>query len=188
MIDAGPQSDARPVTFFSHVRAVMLLPFMNTVIIPSILLLLFRDAAIGSRPLAVESTAAFASSLVMAGGLVLVVRSVGLFFRLGKGTLAPWDPTRVLITEDVYRFSRNPMKAGLFLILIGECILLRSTALAVWTGCFIVANVAYIRWFEEKGLAARFGSAYSDYCRRVPRWFGQAPTRQIAGRSRERFS
>ena len=70
-----------------------------------------------------------------------------------------------------YRYSRNPMKAGLFLILAGESLWLRSSALAWWFACFVVANVVYIRLHEEPGLRARFGEQYRHYCERVPRWW-----------------
>jgi protein-S-isoprenylcysteine O-methyltransferase Ste14 len=124
-------------------------------------------------------TAVIAAVALAAVGLTLVTRSITQFVRRGKGTLAPWDPTRVLIVDDIYRYTRNPMKTGLFLVLIAECLLLRSPALMVWTACFIVANVVYIRWHEEQGLRKRFGDDYEAYCRRVRRWLsllsGQIP-------------
>jgi protein-S-isoprenylcysteine O-methyltransferase Ste14 len=171
-----------PVTFWNHLRAVILLPFMNTIVMPSILLLVFRDAAIGKASVAVELTALIVAIVLAASGLTLVVRSIALFVRRGQGTLAPWDPTRVLIVEDVYRYSRNPMKAGLFLLLLAESLLLRSPALLVWSVCFIVANVVYIRVHEDRGLRARFGDAYDSYCRLVPRWLPLLPaqTRGLA--------
>jgi len=163
------------VTALSHVRAVLLLPFMNTVIIPGTLLALFRDARLPQ----VDSVGAIAllalALLLIGGGLTLVIRAISLFVRGGRGTLAPWDPTRVLITHDIYRYSRNPMKAGLFLVLLGEVALLQSIALAIWALTFIAVNAIYIRLSEEPGLKARFGADYDAYCRRVPRWLGLAP-------------
>jgi protein-S-isoprenylcysteine O-methyltransferase Ste14 len=70
------------------------------------------------------------------------------------------------------------MKAGLFLILIGESVSLHSTALACWAAIFMLANVVYIRLSEEPGLRARFGSHYSDYCASVPRWWPRLSRRQ----------
>lgn len=170
-MSAAADRSERPLTAWNHVRAVVLLPVMNTVIVPALLLLVTRDAAAGTAVASLELAAVAASAIAAAAGLILVIRSIALFVGRGQGTLAPWDPTQVLIVEGVYRYSRNPMKAGLFLVLIGECLLLRSPALAVWAGCFIVVNVLYIRLHEERGLRKRFGEAYVDYCRRVPRWF-----------------
>lgn len=153
-----------------HVSAVLLLPFMNAVVIPCLILLVVRDQTTAGDGLSLSVAAL--GLLLVAAGVALVVRSIALFVRIGRGTLAPWDPTRELITTDIYRFSRNPMKSGLFLVLLGECLLSGSRALMVWAAAFIIGNVVYIRWFEERGLAQRFGADYRAYCERVPRWFG----------------
>jgi protein-S-isoprenylcysteine O-methyltransferase Ste14 len=155
------------------VRAVALLPFMNVIVVPTVIVAAGRgfDASqiAGSNITTAPATAL--GALLLFVGLALVARCIGLFVRLGNGTLAPWDPTRRLIVEGPYRYVRNPMKAGLFLILIGECLLLRSTGLVVWAASFIVANVIYIRLSEEPGLQARFRQSYADYCTAVPRWW-----------------
>lgn len=163
-------SGAACVPAWRHVRAVLLLPFMNTVLIPGVILVLAGDQRVPGDGLAL--TAAALGLLLIAAGLALVARSIALFVRIGRGTLAPWDPTRVLIKTDVYRLSRNPMKSGLFLVLVGECLASGSRALMLWAAAFIVANVVYIRCFEEPGLARRFGAAYADYREQVPRWLG----------------
>ena len=164
-----------------HARAVLLLPFMNTVLIPALILVLTGDYRVAGDA---GSLLASAAGLALIGiGATLVVRAIALFVRIGQGTLAPWDPTRVLIAEGLYRYSRNPMKAGLFLVLIGESLLLGSRAIAIWAAAFIVVNVLYIRYFEEPGLKRRFGRAYADYCKRVPRWFGLGK-RGLAGSDR----
>jgi protein-S-isoprenylcysteine O-methyltransferase Ste14 len=63
------------------------------------------------------------------------------------------------------------MKAGLFLVIAGEALAMRSTALMAWFGFFALGNLIYIRLHEEPGLAQRFGARYRDYCIRVPRWW-----------------
>lgn len=158
------------VSAWQHVCAVLLLPFMNTVLIPGLILSLARDQQIAGDGLTFAMAAV--GLVLAAAGLALVVRSIALFVRIGRGTLAPWDPTRVLITTDVYRLSRNPMKSGLFLVLLGECLVSGSRALMAWAAAFFIANVIYIRWFEERGLERRFGAAYAAYRAQVPRWLG----------------
>lgn len=170
-MSSGPEhSPAARVPVARHVRAVLLLPFMNTVLIPGVILAVVRDQRLPGDSLGL--TAAAPGLLLIAAGLALVARSIALFVRLGRGTLAPWDPTRVLITTGIYRLSRNPMKTGLFLVLLGECLVFGSRALLLWAAAFIVANVIYIRRFEERGLERRFGAAYADYRGQVPRWLG----------------
>jgi protein-S-isoprenylcysteine O-methyltransferase Ste14 len=170
---------ARKLTAWNHLRAVVLLPFMNTVVVPSALLLLFPESGFRAGPAVVNLIAFCLAVPIISAGFALAARAVWLFVKRGGGTLAPWDPTSVLIAVDIYRYTRNPMKLGLFLILIGECILLRSEALAIWTACFIVANAIYIRVSEEPGLRARFGTAYDGYCSKVPRWIGSWTIRHV---------
>jgi protein-S-isoprenylcysteine O-methyltransferase Ste14 len=158
------------VTAARHVRAIALLPFMNTVVIPSLLL----TAWPAETPSAASATGwltTLGGAALVAAGAALVVHSIRLFIRLGRGTLAPWDPTRELIDVGAFALSRNPMKGGLFLVLAGEALLTRSPALATWFVCFALVNVLYIRFHEEPGLRARFGRPYLDYCTRVPRWW-----------------
>ena len=132
----------RSVGPWSHIRAVALLPFMNVVVIPALIVGASRGFAapqIAGAGLTTAVVRALAVLLLL-GGVALVGRCIELFVRRGNGTLAPWDPTQRLIAEGPYRHVRNPMKTGLFLILIGECLLLRSTGLVIWAGTFIVAN------------------------------------------------
>jgi protein-S-isoprenylcysteine O-methyltransferase Ste14 len=162
----------REVRSWNHIRAIALLPFMNVVVIPALIVAASGEFAV-SRIAGTELTTVLANvsaALLLLAGVALVARCIELFIRRGHGTLAPWDPTQRLIIEGPYRYLRNPLKAGLFLVLIGECLLLRSTWLALWTASFIVVNVIYIRVSEEPGLRARFGQTYGDYCAVVPRW------------------
>jgi protein-S-isoprenylcysteine O-methyltransferase Ste14 len=157
-------ASSESVSPWRHASAIALLPFMNTLIIPAVLLVLSPPSP--EWP----AGATIAGVALVAAGAALVAHCVRLFIRLGNGTLAPWDPTSQLVLAGAYRYSRNPMKAGLFLVLAGEALATGSAALTVWLACFALANVLYIRLHEEPGLAKRFGAAYRHYCERVPRW------------------
>ena len=172
-------ADARGarVAGWRHVRAIVLLPFMNTVVIPSVLLTMW-PTPVPALSVSVMSTTAAGVALVVAG-TTLVVHSIRLFVQHGRGTLAPWDPTRELVRAGAYRYSRNPMKGGLFLVLAGEALLTRSPALTAWFVCFALANIVYIRVHEEPGLNARFGATYREYCARVPRWWPKLESLQM---------
>lgn len=156
---------SEPVAAWRHVLAIALLPLMNTIAIPSVSLLLCPPAH------ALRWTTALAGCMLAAAGAMLVVHCIRLFVRFGFGTLAPWDPTRELVSAGAYGYSRNPMKAGLFLVLAGEALATQSVVLTAWFTCFAVVNVLYIRLHEEPGLAKRFGARYREYCERVPRWW-----------------
>lgn len=79
-------------------------------------------------------------------------------------------PPDVLVTDGVFRFTRNPMYLGFLLLLAGSATLLGS--LTPWLApllFFLAAQTLYIP-FEERACAARFGAAYADYRTRVRRW------------------
>lgn len=62
-------------------------------------------------------------------GGVLSLWCVLLFFCHGKGTPAPIAPPKRLVTMGPYRYTRNPMVAGLFSMLVGLGLLLNSLSL-----------------------------------------------------------
>lgn len=160
------------LTAWNHVRAIALLPVMNVIVIPAIVLTI---SGAGIPRIAGASAAQVVASVLglvlLTSGLVLVARSIAMLVSRGHGTLAPWDPPQRLVVGDVYAHCRNPMKAGLFLTLIGESVVANSIALAGWAVVFVLVNLVYVRLFEERGLRARFGASYASYCARVPRWW-----------------
>ncbi len=109
-------------------------------------------------------------AICLLAGLTLAIWTIRLFQNKGKGTLAPWDATRHLITSGPYAYIRNPMITGIFLILTGEACLLGSYAIGIWTVLFLVINLIYFPLSEEPGLRARFGKEYDTYCQNVPRY------------------
>jgi protein-S-isoprenylcysteine O-methyltransferase Ste14 len=143
-----------------HVRAILLLPFMVTLVVPALLV----------RDLHVTIPGAVAGATLIAAGLWLFVGTVRLLARVGRGTLAPWDPTSRLVGLGPYERVRNPMITGVFAILLGEAALLGSWAVLAWAGVFALANALWIPLVEEPGLLRRFGSDYEAYRANVPRW------------------
>jgi len=103
-------------------------------------------------------------------GLLLMVATIRLFVTVGKGTLAPWEPTQRLVVQGVYRHVRNPMISGVILVLLGESLLTASLPLSCWFLVATLVNAAYIPLSEEPGLVKRFGGEYLTYKRNVPRW------------------
>jgi protein-S-isoprenylcysteine O-methyltransferase Ste14 len=165
---SGTAAAVAAVSIGRHLRAIALLPAVNTVLVPTAILLARPPPALGET-LAEWSVRAAGLPLFVLGA-ALVAHTIVLFVRTGGGTLAPWDPTRALVSAGAYAFTRNPMKAGLFAVLAGEALLFLSLPLAAWLAIFALANVVYIRVSEEPGLRKRFGRAYVGYCERVPRW------------------
>jgi protein-S-isoprenylcysteine O-methyltransferase Ste14 len=171
----APMANGARISAWRHARAILLLPFMNTVVIPSALLVLWPPMP----PMGASRVpSALVGIVLLLGGGALVAHSIRLFVALGRGTLAPWDPTQELVAAGAYRYSRNPMKGGLFLVLAGEALIAQSAALAAWLALFALVNVAYIRLHEEPALARRFGERYREYCARVPRWWPKLRARR----------
>lgn len=93
-------------------------------------------------------------------------------FRRARTTANPFHPeqTEHFVSNGVYRFSRNPMYAGMCCWLVA------------WAGCLahplpwllLPAFAAYMTRFqimpEERILMRKFGAEYEAYCRRVRRW------------------
>lgn len=153
-----------------HLLSILLLPFVVTVVVPR--WLLGMNAATpgwGGAP-AVDGLSRAAGAVVFAIGFGLFAWCVWLFARVGQGTLAPWDPTQRLVAVGPYRHVRNPMIGGVLLMLIGEALLWRSGALALWAGTFLLINHTYFLLSEEPGMERRFGESYRVYRSHVPRW------------------
>jgi protein-S-isoprenylcysteine O-methyltransferase Ste14 len=154
-----------------HLFAIILLPVMVTVIVPSVIIVKTAGfKAFWQLPASLNSGVHAVGFACCALGVFLVVRTVSLFALAGKGTLAPWDPPQKLVVRGVYQYVRNPMVTGVFLLLLGEALLFSSPLLLGWCLIFLVPNLLYIPFVEERGLERRFGDAYRAYKRYVPRW------------------
>jgi protein-S-isoprenylcysteine O-methyltransferase Ste14 len=151
-----------------HLLAIAALPFLAAVLIP-----IWIARGNGVRPALGTTTTHLLVQVVGLGmvllGLSLFVSSLRRFATNGKGTLAPWDPPRNLVIEGPYRYVRNPMISGVVFVLFGEALMLLSGPHVQWALIFLVINFIYIPLLEEQQLKARFGEAYLEYCRHVPR-------------------
>jgi protein-S-isoprenylcysteine O-methyltransferase Ste14 len=110
------------------------------------------------------------------GGLLVLLWCAREFYVAGRGTLAPWDPPRILVVSGPYRYCRNPMYIGVELILIGWAAFYRSATLASYA--LVVAIAFHLRAVlaEEPWAAATFGDAWSAYRSRTPRWLPRKTT------------
>ncbi len=103
-------------------------------------------------------------------GFVGIYKTVSLFTTYGDGTPAPYDPPKKFVAKGLYRYVRNPMMIGVFLVLLGESVFFRSYLVLIWTMFFVAVNLIYIPLFEEPELINRFGASYLKYKNNVPRW------------------
>ena len=105
---------------------------------------------------------------LMAIGVAATAWSASHFLRV-KGTPVPFNPPPTLVTTGPYRFSRNPMLTGVFLLLFGIGFAIKSLSLVVFfTPLFVLANVWELKEIEEPELVKRLGKDYIAYRERTP--------------------
>jgi protein-S-isoprenylcysteine O-methyltransferase Ste14 len=107
-------------------------------------------------------------------GLGAMVGLISLIqFYIAKTSIDPRIPSKVsdLVTNGLYKFSRNPMYLALLMVLL---------AWGLWLGnafntLLAAGFVGYLNKFqiipEEKTLSDIYGKAYQHYCNQVRRWF-----------------
>jgi protein-S-isoprenylcysteine O-methyltransferase Ste14 len=122
--------------------------------------------------LAIDPAARYAAAgLLVAAGLTFDVLGL-MAFRASGTTVNPMKPQRAsaLVTNGVYRITRNPMYVGMCCLLSGWAVYL--SALLPFAGP--VFFVLYITRFqiqaEERVLGQLFGEQYTQYTARVRRW------------------
>jgi protein-S-isoprenylcysteine O-methyltransferase Ste14 len=91
-------------------------------------------------------------------------------FKKFNTTVKPFEYSSALITDGVFKFSRNPMYLGMSLILLGESILFGTLI-----PFFIVIIFSILMHFnfiktEEKMLLEKFGQEFIDYKNNVRCW------------------
>jgi protein-S-isoprenylcysteine O-methyltransferase Ste14 len=149
------------VSLWRHLAAVLLLPGVVTIGVPAVIIWQ-TDAHL--HPLAV------AGIPLISLGVLLMISTVTLLAAVGRGTLAPWDPTSRLVVQGPYRYVRNPMISGVLFILLGEAACFASLPLLIWFAAVFGVNAVYLPLVEERGLRRRFGADYEAYRANVPRW------------------
>lgn len=126
-----------------------------------------------NRCLPVQSiiTSPFNYSGIFVGfcGLALTANGA-LSFKKAGAAIKPFETSTVLVTNGLYRFTRNPMYLGMVLILIGMAIYLGSlTPYLVIPVFFLIIQECFIK-HEELFLENIFVEEYLDYKGRVRRW------------------
>ena len=116
----------------------------------------------------IYSSAIFAVTLSLAGFAVMMW--AWWQFQQRQVAICPTEKTARLITDGIYRVTRNPMYLGMTMILAG---------LAVWFGTmpfycapavfFVIINQAFCP-YEEAKLTSAFGEDYKQYRSAVRRW------------------
>jgi protein-S-isoprenylcysteine O-methyltransferase Ste14 len=108
---------------------------------------------------------------LFAGGLAIGVGAFLQFRRAGT-TINPMTPdeSSALVTDGLYRFSRNPIYVADVLVLLAIALLVANALAFLVLPLFVAYVDRYQIRPEERALRERFGAQFDEYCRRVRRW------------------
>ena len=101
-------------------------------------------------------------------GLAVTVWSAIHFLKV-QGTPVPFNPPQKVVNTGPYRYARNPMLTGVFLLLFGLGFSINSFSLVLFfTPLYVLINVWELKNIEEPELIKRFGDEYAEYRRITP--------------------
>jgi protein-S-isoprenylcysteine O-methyltransferase Ste14 len=111
------------------------------------------------------------AAIAMVAGLGFVLPATRAFRRAGTTV----NPIRIenasgLVTDGIYRLSRNPMYVGMTLVLVAIALLLDGLLALVGPVLFVAWITRFQIIPEERVLVEKFGEAYAAYRQRVRRW------------------
>lgn len=126
------------------------------------------DELVGLTPLPLKP-------LFLVGGIILAIPSLyflvisnKLLRALGSGTNA-FILTKKVVGQDIYKYTRNPMSLGYYLLIVSIGFISNST-LITFGGLLgvIPAHIFFLKYFEELELEIRFGQSYKEYKQKTP--------------------
>ena len=110
-------------------------------------------------------------SFMIISGLIIILSAI-ILFKKYQTTITPLNPSNAtkLITDGIYKFSRNPMYLGLLLVLSGISIILNPIGGFFFISLFIL----YLNFMqiipEENAMVDLFKGEFLDYKENVRRW------------------
>jgi len=167
-----PESKRIAATLLAGVIFVLLLPFVVADVGPSL------DHRLGLPPLWIGTLNYIVGGLLVAVGLFFGFWSNFVQLTRGRGTPLPIMPTQELLTKGPFRYCRNPMTFGTILAYLGIGVIAGTVSGIGFVLCFAMLLVLYLKRFEERELAERFGDAYLLYRREVPFIIPRPPKKQ----------
>jgi protein-S-isoprenylcysteine O-methyltransferase Ste14 len=105
----------------------------------------------------------------LASGVIMNVVADQAFHRVGT-TVRPFENSSRLVTDGLFKVSRNPMYLGFVLVLVGIGAILGSLTPFIVAVVFAVLIDRNFIVLEERLLAERFGEQWQIYAARTRRW------------------
>ncbi|MBX9588324.1 MAG: hypothetical protein K2X43_03400 [Hyphomonadaceae bacterium] len=142
-------------------------------LLPPILVLILLVAMIVLRfaapdPVVVSYPYNLAGMVLAAAGLLVTLAGARPFGHVGTN-IRTFNEPGALVTDWLFRRTRNPMYLGFVLLLAGAVLLGTATPfLAV--ALFAITADRWYTAFEERALERKFGEDYAAYRRGTRRW------------------
>jgi len=108
-------------------------------------------------------------------GIIIIFSVFYLFINFGEGTPIPKQltskfATKKLVTNGVFKYSRNPFAIGMLMTLVGFGFYIKSYFMIILTIIIFIGGYLFIVYVEEPDMEQRFGLQYLEYKKKVPRW------------------
>jgi protein-S-isoprenylcysteine O-methyltransferase Ste14 len=108
--------------------------------------------------------------LLIVVGIVPPVHAFVEFVRAG-GTPMPIAAPKRLVVTGFNRYIRNPMYAGLLLVVVGQAVLFGSLNVLLYGLVAWAVVASFVLIYEEPTLTRQFGTDYLAYKRNVRAWW-----------------
>jgi len=146
-----------------------------------VLLAIFVDKVLDLPPLLPVDVGFSISIPVIVIGIFVTAWSA-FHFLIVKGTPVPFNPPTKVVDTGPYRYVRNPMLTGVFLILFGIGFGINSVSLVLFfTPLYVFLNIWELKHIEEPELIKRLGDEYIEYRKKTPMFI---PWRKLRSKSK----
>ncbi|MFP2932685.1 methyltransferase family protein [Pyxidicoccus sp. 3LG] len=107
--------------------------------------------------------------LLLALGLGVTIAARAQFAR-ARTNIYTFSEPDLLVTDGLFRLTRNPMYLGFSVALVGLSLFLGSLVPMLLAAAYVLISDRWYIAFEENMMLARFGEDYRRYARRTRRW------------------
>jgi protein-S-isoprenylcysteine O-methyltransferase Ste14 len=126
-------------------------------------------------PLMVWEPEALANTVSLVGKIiavvaVLVVVTIAMQFKKADTEIKPYEESSALLTDGLYKYSRNPIYVMMVLVLVGFAMILGSLSPFAIVALFPVIIQKRFIVVEEAMMEEKFGDEYRDFKSAVRRW------------------
>ena len=129
---------------------------------------IFVDRMLSLPRILPEGTSLPVSIPLIVVGIAVTAWSALHFLKV-QGTPVPFNPPPKVVNTGPYRYARNPMLTGVFMLLFGLGFSINSFSLVLFfTPLYVLINVWELKNIEEPELIKRLGGEYAEYRRNTP--------------------